>query len=297
MMPVRLPGWDLVLLGLALAGFVLLAMASDREGRVLLGQLPSRRRKRALRLVGWPLLTAALVVSVLGWNGNFGPVLWFGWLTVAALCVVFGLAGTTPARGRAGGRNEARIPATGPTPDRAAKPITRGPITPGREPGRSSARSSTRRLLTPCLLTLPVLLVIYVAAAAPRAALDRDAGVAAEVGPWSFRLTEEQIGPPAPTAVGIPAKHLVLQFCDRCDGEVRAAWVQLGEPWSTATRGLRFIGERGPREALLPLLAHASSADQVWITVLGKDGRLHRTALPLAAVSPAAAALLAERRP
>ena len=42
------------------------------------------------------MLLLSLQVCVQEWRGNFGAVLWFGWLTVAALVLVFALAEAVP---------------------------------------------------------------------------------------------------------------------------------------------------------------------------------------------------------
>ncbi len=281
-MPIRGPAWDLLLLALTLAGFLLLALASDREGLALSGKPATPRRKRVLRLLAWPLLAAALLVAVAGWHGNFGPVVWFGWLTVAALLVVFGLAWRARASTSARAAN-------------AAAHRSGRDTAPASDVMLSPPRRVSSLLWLALVLALPAL-IVWSLQAAPRQPMTRGDGVTDEVGPWSFRLVEEDQGVPEQTAVGIPAKHLMLRLCDLCDGEVRAAWVQLGAPWSTATRGLRFSGDRGVREALLPIPAWAEADAEVWLTVQGKDGRLHRRALALARVVPTTAAWLVERQ-
>lgn len=92
MMPIRPFWWGLLGLALCLVGFALLALAAEREGRVLLHRPAAARERWIYRWLGWPLLGASLVLAVQGWRGNFGLVLWFGWLTVAALPVVFAIS-------------------------------------------------------------------------------------------------------------------------------------------------------------------------------------------------------------
>jgi hypothetical protein len=84
MMPLVSFGWDVVVFVLCLAGFFFLVFANEREGRRLLYRPDSQRERRICAEAGGVLLCLALWVCVQEWRGNFGSVLWFGWLTVAA---------------------------------------------------------------------------------------------------------------------------------------------------------------------------------------------------------------------
>lgn len=286
MMPIRGSGWDLAVFVLALAGFALLALASDREGRAVVGQAPSPWRKRVLRGGGWPLLLASLVVAVQGWRGNFGPVVWLGWLTMAALTVVFMIAlvlKPRTGRGRGRGRAGAGADPTG---------LAKADLAPA-APGGRLARCA-RGLVATVVVALPVL-VGWALAIAPDHPLARSGAVEGRVGPWAFRLAEEAPGPPELTAIGVPIKHVLVRFCAHCEGEIRAAWLQMREPASPAARGL-LLEPVGPgREGLLAFPAGVMPADDVWLTVQAKDGSLHRASIPLARLSPAAAAWVSGR--
>ncbi len=92
MMPALGFNWHLAVLGLILAGFVLLALASERESKVLLRRPPTARERRLFRWLGWPLLGLSFGFCIWAWKPSFGTVLWFGWLSVAAVALVFGIA-------------------------------------------------------------------------------------------------------------------------------------------------------------------------------------------------------------
>lgn len=101
MMPDLPWGWHLAALLLNLAGLALLALASEREGALLLRRVASAAQKRLLRCLGWLVLALALWLCAWGWRAHFGLMLWLGWLSVAAVAValVAGIA-CWPRRGR-----------------------------------------------------------------------------------------------------------------------------------------------------------------------------------------------------
>ncbi|MFC5769470.1 DUF3325 domain-containing protein [Thauera sinica] len=278
MMPLQPFWWDLAVFLLCFAGFALLALASEREGKALLRRAPSAAQRLAFRLMGWPLLAAALAVCVLGWRGNFGAVVWFGWLTVAALAVVFGIA-YRPWR---------------PAPREPASRLERGrdaERTPAATPCWQRCR---RGVAAAGLLVIPAGFgwALYQAPVHP---LLRADAVQGRIGPWAFTLVEEEQAAPEDTPAGVPVKHLMLRFCDACEGGIRAAYVQLREPRSSRSKGVRFMGERRQREAVLAIPTAVTPKDQLWLTVVGKDGRTHRAALEVSRVSPATARFIQER--
>lgn len=283
MMPIRPFWWDLAGLLLCLAGFALLALAAEREGHVLLRRDSSARERLALRLLGWPLLVASLWLAVRGWRGNFGPFLWLGWLTVVALAVVLAIS-YWPWRAK---------------PHQARQAHARN----AHEKEATSACCISVRgrfvsyFLWTCLVLPPVALA-WALWQVPVHPLLRADAVQGQVGPWAFTLVEEDAGePPEATPVGVPVKHLMLRFCDACDAEIRTAYVQLRQPRSAAARGIRFMGERWEREAALPVPATITPQDRLWLTAVGKDGQVHRSALEVAKLSPALARFIEEQKP
>lgn len=287
MMPIRPFWWDVAGLLLCLAGFALLALAAEREGHMLLRRDSSARERLALRLLGWPLLAASLWLAVRGWRGNFGPILWFGWLTVAALAVVLAIS-YWPRRARPHRPHAGR---------RAAQATERSETIAARA-CHIRAGGRFRPYSLQALLVAWPLGFAWAVYQAPVHPLLRADAVQGQVGPWAFTLVEEAHGaPPETTESGVPVKHLMLRFCDACDAGIRAAYVQLRAPASPRSLGIRFVGERWAREAAVPVPAAATPQDHLWLTAVGKDGQVYRAALEVAAVSPALARFIGERKP
>lgn len=277
-MPIRHFWWDLLGLALCLAGFALLALAAEREGKVLLHRPVTAWERLIYRLLGWPLLGASLALAIQGWRGNFGPVLWLGWLAVAALLMVFAIS-YWPWRAHARRKHDMI--------DHSFADRTEVPP--------SFTLRLWRAALVFGLIALPVGFGWAVAQAPVHPLLRADA-VQGQVGPWSFTLVEEDAGEaPEATPSGVFVKHLVLRFCDACDAEIRAAYLQLREPASPRALGLRFMGERWAREVTLSIPVDVSPQGRLWLSVLGKDGQVHRTELAVATLSPALAKFIEER--
>jgi len=276
MMPIRPFWWDLIVLALSLAGFILLALASEREGKLLRGRVATARERVAFRALGWPLLVLALL------SGNFGPFLWFGWLTMAALALVFAIP-YWPWRKQ------------GPVHPARRSKIQAVPDVDGRTPLPASGafwQRAWQAALVLLLIALPAGLATALYQTPIHPLLRADA-VQGHVGPWSFTLAEEEQDGPEDTPRGVAVKHLMLRFCDACDGEIRAAYVKLRPPRHPAL-GERFDGERGEREATLLIPAGARPEDPLWLTVVGRDGQTHQAALDVAQVSPATAVFIRE---
>lgn len=73
----------------AYLGFAALAMSQDRHWHHLGGgRHCPRRTSIVLRFVGWALLLAALVLSLMRDGASFGSLLWATVVTVCALAVV-----------------------------------------------------------------------------------------------------------------------------------------------------------------------------------------------------------------
>ena len=73
----------------AYLGFAALAMSQDRHWHHLGGgRHCPRRTSIVLRVVGWTLLLAALVLALVRDGASFGSLLWVTVITVCALAVV-----------------------------------------------------------------------------------------------------------------------------------------------------------------------------------------------------------------
>lgn len=92
MMPSLPFQWHLLVFLISVGGFASLALAAEREGKLLLHRAPGSRARLALRFSGWALLALAFAICAVNWHPNFGTVLWFGWLTVAVTGLVFAIA-------------------------------------------------------------------------------------------------------------------------------------------------------------------------------------------------------------
>jgi hypothetical protein len=76
-------------LALAYAGMLALCFGLERHYKHVWRQLPSPRRRRALRIGGWLALAASLLVSATAWGWAMGPVGWLGLISLAGLGLVF----------------------------------------------------------------------------------------------------------------------------------------------------------------------------------------------------------------
>lgn len=74
----------LIALLLALAAFLLLALATDAHALTRLGSRPSPRIRRARRGSAWMLLALAFVLSIAARGWIFGPVLWIALVMLSA---------------------------------------------------------------------------------------------------------------------------------------------------------------------------------------------------------------------
>lgn len=74
---------------LSYAGFTALALAMERPHRMIWRRSPSLRTTVMLRTAGFALLGCAVGPSMAGLEGSTGIVAWCGFLTAAALLLVF----------------------------------------------------------------------------------------------------------------------------------------------------------------------------------------------------------------
>lgn len=72
---------------MSLGGFVLLLLSMARHQRDWLRRKLPLSLARALRLLGFATLMVAFVVAGAGLGWGYGAVVWFGWLSAAALVV------------------------------------------------------------------------------------------------------------------------------------------------------------------------------------------------------------------
>lgn len=84
---------SLLSLALAFAGMAALSAAMDRHYEQLTRRRETPRLLRVvLRALGSLLIALALAPCVLAWGGSVGTVVWLGFVSAGALCVVLLLA-------------------------------------------------------------------------------------------------------------------------------------------------------------------------------------------------------------
>lgn len=261
---------NLSLLLASLGGFIALALAMEKHCRQLLHRVLSPWWMRALRGFGWLLLAAALVLSLdqLGWS--IGAAAWFGWLSVAGVVLAFYLP-------KWPGQRE------------AAKALPRRDKHPATQPS-AERLLGLRRAATALLLLVPVVVLGLLLSAAPKP-LHGDEAVHGQVGPWSFAIAQAQRKAPH-QVLGAPFKAFEVRFCERCDDQIRAAYLKIRKPRSLRAAGLVFSGERWDRRVEIQIPAKARVSDGLWLTVEGKDGSVHHAAVAIDKVSPELAAYL-----
>lgn len=290
MMPQLPAWWDMAIFILSLSGFVLLALASEREGKLLLCRMPTMREKLFFRLLGWPLLALALVICVKGWHGNFGTVIWFGWLTMAATVLVF-IISYWPWRKKPPEHKKHSF-----TQKVAAEKEDRADTVTTHTRQASLQQWGRRGILILGLAAIPAWFG-WTLFQVPVQPLLRADVVHGQAGPWTFVLAEEEQEPPEMTPSGTPVKHIHLRFCEQCDAQIRTAYLRVRQPRSQNALGLRFTGDHWNREAVLAIPPAATLQDQIWLTVVGKNRETYQVALDMAQVSPATVQFIQERRP
>lgn len=268
MMPELSFGWQLAVLALSLGGFVLLALASEREGAALLHRSATTAERRVFRWLGWSLLGLALGWCAWGWLAHFGTVLWLGWLSVAAVALVFAIA-YWPWRERREFHGRPRK--------------TAEIIVPLASPWAGLARGAGWLVLA----AAPLAFGWQLRHTEPWPVLRADA-MQGEIGPWRYRLAEEAREAPEVLASGAAVKHFML----RLEGDelaVARAWLRVQPPRSLRTAGMAFEGSHGNREAMIAIPPSTTRLDAFWLTVQDKNGQIYQTRIEMRRLSPATA--------
>ncbi|QHE83641.1 DUF3325 domain-containing protein [Hydrogenophaga sp. BPS33] len=260
---------------LGLLGFTALALATERHAHHLLRRTPAPGWRRLARAAGWGLLLLSLVLSVAALDVGIGVTLWLGWLSIAALTLVFAL------------------PAWPWRPPARVGPL-RKPMTPGSVSLPPRRRVEGRRVFA---LWLVVVLLVYGLAlqAVPVKPLLRSDAIEGRVGPWTFRLAESERRGPDLVAMDIPMKAYHVRFDETGDMAIREAYLRVNKPRSLRAPGIVLNGTRWERHVNIQLPANATADSALWLTVVGKDGSVHQAAVRMGDVSPATVAWL-ERR-
>lgn len=266
----------LAILLISLAGFAALALATERHAEHLLGRLPAPQWRLLARVIGWVLLVIALALGIASMGTGVGITLWLGWLSIAALALVFAFP-------KWPWRPKERV-----KPARPARAAQAGAALP---PAPPRAR---RRAAAVLLVAVPVVFLLALKAT-PIAPLLRADAFAGQVGPWSFRLAESSHNVPELVAMDIPMKSYQVRFCEDCDAQIRAAYLKVNKPRSLRAAGIVLNGARWNRNVDIQLPANTTADSMLWLTVVGKDGEMHQAAVRLADVSPATVAWFKQR--
>lgn len=256
---------------LSFAGFSALALATERYAKHLLRKVPSARWRRGARISGWALLTAALTLSIYSLETyGVGIVFWIGWLSVAALALVFAM------------------PKWPWQPPVKATPV-RAPRT---KPGAVDITPTkpARRLVGWALLAVTLAVFGVGLSRVESKPLHRDDALHGKVGPWEFTFAEVNRDPPEIVDMNVPIKDYQLSFCESCDLEIRHAYLKVNRPRSERSRGVSFEGNNWARNAEIQMPANLTKASELWLTVVGKNGAVHQISWPMSEASPATVA-------
>ncbi len=250
----------------SLGGFMLLALASERQGEALLGRACVGSERLTYRSGGWLLLVVAFGLCIWGWGSSIGPVAWLGWLCMAGAVLAFTLPRWTEKK--------------------SAKAMPPSALMP---PVRSKV---WRAFALALLATGPIALAWSLADVPVKPTLRPDA-VAGQAGPGTFTLAEAEQAAPETDARGRASKAFQIRFCEACDADIKAVYLKLGKPASLKDAGPAFRGARWDRSVTVPLSREARGDGELWVTVEGRNGEVSQAAVRLEAASPEAARWIA----
>lgn len=263
------------ILVVSLLAFFALALATERHAEHLLGRLPASHWRMLARAAGWLLLAITLYWGIAALDVGVGITLWLGWLTVAALALVF------------------LFPYWPWQPPAREKPV-RPPKTGSAEP--AAPRSRTRQTVAVVLLIATVAVFAVSLAGVEKQPLRRPDAIHGQVGPWRFTLAEAHREAPELMDMDVPWKEFRLRFCETCDNDIRQAYLKANRPRSARAVGMAFMGQRWERRVEIPLPSTTEAGSELWLTVVGKDGTAHQTALRMDRASPATVAWFAQQK-
>lgn len=270
---------NLTLLLITFAGFTCLALAMPRHSKHLLQRSLSPQATRLAKITGWALLGVALILAAVQWRFSIGVVTWFGWLSLAGVALVFALPRwpwqpVNPQRpARKNAARKTRIPlATEPVPASPAKIA-----------------------MALAVIALPLTVFAWQLAGTGQKPLLRDDALTGDIGPWTFVIAEKDQGAPEIVALDVPLKQFVIRFCERCQGEIRQAFLKVREPRSTTAAGNAFFGRGEEKAVQIPIPVAATLSDDLWLTVEGNDGTFHHQPLSIERLSPSLATFIKER--
>ncbi|THF63386.1 PepSY-associated TM helix domain-containing protein [Pseudothauera rhizosphaerae] len=115
------------------------------------------------------------------------------------------------------------------------------------------------------------------------------------VGTWPVKLGEWRTEAPK-LHDGEYEKSFTLALCQDCIAQVKAAYLRIGKPrGDVRTSGVLFSGSPYRMSADLRVPENLQPEVELWLTLEGWDGTVHRQAIPLADASPATVKWAQER--
>ncbi|WP_321386436.1 DUF3325 domain-containing protein [Alcaligenes phenolicus] len=304
---------------ISLAGFICLALASDRQGEFLLHRMPSEKERRIFRLLGWPLLAVALALCWQGWGWSRGTVAWLGWLTMAGAGLTFYLpwwpwqekkpvrakpapvAKAAPkavgADNTASTSNDAVAGKNGVAAANSSAASTSATHTEPAHAGTAptTSRFSTRSLVFASgLLAIPAAFMIYLAQQGPEPVFGNHA-LQGQIGPWSFALAETNNKAPISGPTGAHRKAFQIRFCQACDPHIRRAYLQVSKPEPMPAPRQAFSNTRWTRAVEIVIPPNSELEHQLWLTVEAKSGEIYHQAFDFHQVSPMTAAFIQQQ--
>lgn len=265
------------ILAVSTLGFLALALATERHAEHLLGRLPASQWRHVSRGVGWLLLALSLGWAITDLGAGIGITLWLGWLSVAALMLVF----TFPKWPR--------------KPTVSAKPVRKAKAAaPDASPPVAAFRIHPKVAVG--LLFATVAVFCTALARVETQPLNRADAIQGQAGPWRFTLAETRQEPPEVMEMDTPMKAFRLRFCETCDAEIQQVALKVHKPRSARAMGMAFMGNRWERRVEIPLPSTTGADSELWLTVVGKDGSVHQAAMPMRQVSIATVRWFEQRR-
>lgn len=272
-----LTGTHVGVLAVGLFGFLALALATERHAEHLLGHLPAPRWRFLARIAGWLLLAASLAWGVAAWGTGVGITLWLGWLSVAALALVFA------------------FPRWPWQPPQREKPVRKVKDSAGGAAALPAPTAHGRRVAAALLCITGVVFATALVRTGTHP-LQREDAIQGTIGPWRFTLAESDQEPPELMDMDTPMKMYRLRFCSACDVEIRHAYLKVNRPRSARATGMGFMGTRWERRVEIPLPNTVRAESELWLTVVGKDDAVHQASWRMGQVSPTTVAWFEKRR-
>ncbi|ARP53178.1 DUF3325 domain-containing protein [Alcaligenes sp. AB3] len=282
---------------ISLAGFICLALASDRQGEFLLHRTPSEKERLIFRLLGWPLLAVALALCWQGWGWSMGTVAWLGWLTMAGAGLTFYLPWwpwqeKKPVRAKPAPVAKAAPKAVG--ADNTAS-TSSDAIAGKNGVAPTASRFSTRSLVFASpLLAIPAAFMIYLTQQGPEPVF-RNNALQGQIGPWSFALAETDDKAPISGPSGAHRKAFQIRFCKTCDPHIRRAYLQVSKPEPMPAPRQAFNNTRWTRAVDVAIPPNSQLEHQLWLTVEAKSGEIYHQAFDFHQVSPVTAAFIQQQ--